>query len=121
MKQARRFALGAALAVCGVGFGAAQAQDYVPPKGDAHAGEALFQRFGCYSCHGSWGQGTGRDGARINPPPAFPAVLQQLRMPRQEMPPYVVSEIPDQGVADIYAYLSNIPKPPDPKTIKALR
>ena len=100
---------------------AAQAQEYMPPKGDAHNGAALFQKFGCYSCHGSWGQGTGRDGPRINPPPAFPVVLQQLRTPRREMPPYVASVIPDQGVADIYAYLATLPKPPDPKTIKALQ
>jgi hypothetical protein len=37
------------------------------------------------------------------------------------MPPYVASVIPDQGVADIYAYLSSLPKPPDPKSIKELR
>jgi len=108
-------------AVFTLGLGSAQAQDYAPPKGDAHAGEALFQRFGCYSCHGSWGQGSGRDGPRINPPPAFPVVLQQLRTPRSEMPPYVASVIPDQGVADIYAYLASLPKPPDAKTIKALQ
>ena len=97
------------------------AQEYAPPKGDAHSGAALFPKFGCYSCHGSWGQGTGRDGPRINPPPAFPVVMQQLRTPRREMPPYVASVLPDQGVADIYAYLSSLPKPPDPRTIKALQ
>jgi mono/diheme cytochrome c family protein len=102
-------------------FGPVQAQEYAAPKGDAHNGGALFQKFGCYSCHGSWGQGTGRDGPRINPPPAFPVVLQQLRTPRREMPPYVASIIPDQGVADIYAYLASLPKPPDPKSIKALQ
>lgn len=102
-------------------IGPAQAQEYAPPRGDAHSGGALFQKFGCYSCHGSWGQGTGRDGPRINPPPAFPVVLQQLRTPRREMPPYVSGIIPDQGVADIYAYLASLPKPPDPKSIKALQ
>ena len=102
-------------------FGAAQAQEYAPPKGDAHNGGALFQKFGCYSCHGMWGQGTGRDGPRINPPPAFPALMQQLRTPRREMPPYVATVLPDQSVADIYAYLASLPKPLDPKTIKALQ
>ena len=110
------------LALFGLALAAtAQAQEYSAPKGDAHNGAALFQKFGCYSCHGSWGQGTGRDGPRIDPPPAFPVVLQQLRTPRREMPPFVASVLPDQGVADIYAYLSSIPKPPDPKTIPALQ
>lgn len=110
-----------AAVICVFAFGAAQAQEYAPPKGDAHNGAALFQKFGCYSCHGSWGQGTGRDGPRINPPPAFPVVMQQLRMPRREMPPYVAAVLPDQGVADIYAYLASLPKPIDPNTIKALQ
>lgn len=102
--------------------GAAWAQEgYTPPKGDAQNGKVLFNKFGCYSCHGEWGQGTGRDGPRIDPPPAFPVVLQQLRTPRREMPPFVASVLPDQGVVDIYAYLSSIPKPPDPKTIPALQ
>jgi mono/diheme cytochrome c family protein len=101
--------------------GASVAQDYTPPKGDAANGEKIFLVRGCYSCHGSWGQGTGRDGPKINPPPAFPVLLQQLRTPRREMPPYVVSEVSDQQAADIYAYLASRPKPPDYKSIPALQ
>lgn len=113
----RVIVLGAALAA--VVFGGAQGQDM--PRGDAKAGAAQFQKLGCYSCHGIWGQGTGRDGPRLNVAIGYPALLEQLRKPRYEMPPYTASQISDQGVADIYAYLANIPKPPDPKTIKALQ
>ena len=98
---------------------AAQAQD--TPKGDAKAGLANFQKYGCYSCHGIVGQGTLRDGPRLNAALGYPAVLTQLRNPRYEMPAYTASQISDSGVADIFAYLSGIPKPPDPKTIKALQ
>jgi len=94
---------------------AAQAQ------GNAKAGETSFMKLGCYSCHGVWGQGTGRDGPRINPPMPVPALIAQLRTPRYEMPPYTVSQISDSGVADIHAYLMSVPKPPDPKSIKALQ
>ena len=59
------------------------------PAGDAKAGEAAFKKLGCYTCHGVWGQGTWRDGPRINPPMPYEAMLQQLRTPRLEMPPYV--------------------------------
>jgi hypothetical protein len=37
------------------------------------------------------------------------------------MPAYTEVEISDQGVADIYAYLTTLPKTPDAKTIGALQ
>ena len=97
----------------------ANAQDAL--KGDSKAGLAAFQKLGCYTCHGIVGQGTLRDGPRLNPPMAYPAMLAQLRTPRYEMPAYTESQVSDQGVADIHAYLAALPKPPDPKTIGALQ
>jgi len=90
-------------------------------QGNAKAGEAAFMKLGCYTCHGAWGQGTGRDGPRINPPMPLPALIAQLRTPRYEMPPFTASQISDSGVADIHAYLASLPKPPDPKSIRALQ
>lgn len=113
----RAFLCGAALSV--LAFGAAHAQDM--PKGDAKAGLADFRKFGCYSCHGIAGQGTLRDGPRLNAAIGYPAVLAQLRTPRYEMPAYTAVQISDQSVANIYAYLASIPKAPDPKTIRALQ
>src|SRR5258705_12515126 len=100
-------------------FVAAHAQDL--PKGDAKAGLAGYQKFGCYSCHGIVGQGTLRDGPRLNVAIGYSAVLTQLRTPRYAMPAFTAVQISDSGVADIYAYLSSIPKAPDWKTIKALQ
>ena len=91
------------------------------PAGDPKAGEASYMKLGCYTCHGVWGQGTWRDGPRINPPMPFEAMVQQLRTPRLEMPPYVESQISDKGVADIHAYLKSVPKPVDPNVIKAMQ
>jgi ubiquinol-cytochrome c reductase cytochrome c subunit len=100
--------------------GTAEAQN--TPKGDAKAGLANFRKFGCYSCHGIVGQGTLRDGPRLNAAAiGYPAVLAQLRTPRYEMPAYTAVQISDSGVADIFAYLSTIPKQPDAKSIKALQ
>jgi len=90
------------------------------PKGDAAHGKQLFTEKGCYSCHGFVGQGS-REGPRLLPPMPFPALVAQLRTPRLIMPPYVESLVSDAQVADIYAYLSSQPKPPDPKTIDLLR
>jgi len=114
----RNLWLGAALAVFAIGSAAAQDT----PKGDAKTGLATFQKYGCYTCHGILGQGTLRDGPRINAAGiGYQAVLQQLRTPRYEMPAYTAVQISDQQVADIFAYLSTLPKSPDPKTIKALQ
>ena len=91
------------------------------PAGDAKAGEAAYMKLGCYSCHGVWGQGTWRDGPRLNPPMPFEAMVQQLRTPRLEMPPYVESQVSDKGIADIHAYLRSVPKPVDQNVIKAMQ
>ena len=92
------------------------------PKGDAKAGLANFQKYGCYTCHGILGQGTLRDGPKLNPTAlGYPAVLQQLRTPRYEMPAYTAVQISDQQVADIFTYLATLPKGPDPKSLKQLQ
>lgn len=114
----RSLILGALIAVAACGVAFAQGA----PKGDAKAGLANFEKYGCYTCHGIVGQGTLRDGPRLNASAlGYPAVLQQLRTPRYEMPAYTAVQISDAQVADIFAYLSNLPKPPDPKTIKQLQ
>ena len=118
MMMMRNLMLGAALAVLAVGSAAAQNA----PKGDAKAGLATFEKYGCYSCHGIVGQGTLRDGPRLNATGiGYQAVLTQLRTPRYEMPAYTAVQISDQQVADIFAYLASVPKGPDPKSIKQLQ
>jgi cytochrome c553 len=113
----RRILLGAAMALVST---AAIAQN--APAGDAKAGLAAFNKYGCYTCHGIWGQGTLRDGPHIHAADlGYEAVKTQLRTPRYEMPAYTEVQIPDQGVADIYAYLTSLPKAPDAKTIKQLQ
>ena len=118
MMTMRNLWLGAALAAFTMGSAAAQDA----PRGDAKAGLATFQKYGCYSCHGIVGQGTLRDGPRLNATGiGYPALLQQLRTPRYEMPAYTAVQISDQQVADIFAYLASVPKGPDPKSLKQLQ
>lgn len=84
------------------------------PAGDAKLGQALYMRDGCYECHGTVGQGSGRRGSggwgpMLAPKPLpFSAVLAQLRRPRDVMPAYSALIAPDQDVANIYAYLVSI-------------
>ena len=83
-------------------------------------GHALFVKVGCYACHGYQGQG-GAAGPRIAPDPLpFDGLAAFVRTTSGEMPPYTTTILSDSDLADIYAYLQSIPKPPDPKTIPLL-
>ena len=89
------------------------------PRGDAKNGQTLFVSLGCGACHGFEAQGS-RDGVRLNPPPAFPVAELQIRTPRDLMPAYRPQILTDQGIADIYAFLQNLPKPADVKAVRLL-
>jgi mono/diheme cytochrome c family protein len=102
--------------------GSAFAQD--ASGGDPGKGKQTYITNGCAYCHGTVGQGGGgRTGglrlARMGI--AFPAFLNQLRHPVNEMPPYVESALPEKDVADIYAYIASLPPPPDVATIPILK
>ncbi len=93
------------------------------PSGDAAKGKQLFTTIGCSYCHGTAGQGGGgrTGGLRLAKMGiGFPAFLNQLRHPVNEMPPYVESALPDAAVADIFAFVESLPPPPDVKTIPIL-
>ena len=85
----------------------AQAQD--APAGSAERGRSIYNQQLCQSCHGTVGQGGGVAGPKIAPQP-FPwgAFARQTRVPRQAMPPYSAKNLPEQDLADIYAYLVSI-------------
>lgn len=92
------------------------------PAGNAQNGKKLFMADGCYECHGQMGQGAAQTGAaRIGPPMlSFDGFQSYVRAPRNQMPPYTSKAIPDQDLADIYAYLKSIPIPPKGKDIPLL-
>jgi mono/diheme cytochrome c family protein len=93
------------------------------PKGDPAKGRALYMANGCAYCHGTVGQGGGgrTGGLRLAQMGiGFPAFLNQLRHPVNEMPPYVESAMSDSDVAHIHAYIASLPPPPDVKSIPIL-
>jgi mono/diheme cytochrome c family protein len=106
------------------GFPVVQAQQSTdaPPTGNVQNGKKLFNADGCYECHGRLGQGAAQTGAaRIGPPLlSFEGFQNYVRNPKNNMPPYTSKAIPDQDLADIYAYLKSIPMPPKGKDIPLL-
>jgi mono/diheme cytochrome c family protein len=96
------------------GLGAAQAAD-------AAHGKILFtQKYGCYQCHGTVGQG-GQAGPRLAPNPIpFETLSTFVRTSSGPMPPFRESVLPNGDLADIYAYLQSIPAGPSYKDIPLL-
>jgi mono/diheme cytochrome c family protein len=86
----------------------------------AENGKKLFIQYGCFQCHGTVGQG-GNAGPKLAPDPLpYEALSNFVRTTNRQMPPYREAVLPNNDLADIYAYLQSVPKTPDYKTIPLL-
>jgi mono/diheme cytochrome c family protein len=113
---------GATLAALAMGQAATQSSPpAAAPAGNAENGKRLFTKDGCYECHGLQGQGAQATGPRIGPDPvSFQVFIRYIRKPTGEMPPYTDKVLPDKELADIYAFLKSLPRPPAATTIPLL-
>ena len=91
------------------------------PAGDPKKGQVLFEKDGCYECHGHQAQG-GAAGARLAPKPiAWANFSKYVRHPTGQMPPYTEKVLSDSELADVYAFLQSIPPPKPASDIPLLR
>jgi ubiquinol-cytochrome c reductase cytochrome c subunit len=100
-----------------------------PPKStrpSATNGKSVFMRVGCYTCHGTVGQGGA--GARLAPntmPLAAMQVWVRGGTPgwsiARGMPAFPTTAISDSELADVQAYLASLPPPPKPDDIALLK
>ncbi len=90
--------------------------------GNAETGKKIFTKDGCYECHGREGQGAAQGaGPRIGPPQlSLEEFGKYVHQPTGQMPPYTSKVLPDQDIADIYAYLQSRPKAKPSKDIPLL-
>ena len=80
---------------------------------DAQTGNQLYQEKGCWTCHGTVGQG-GR-GPNLAPGPLpYAAFAAYVRTPALDMPPYSQTLVSDAELQNIHAYLESIPELLDP-------
>jgi len=88
---------------------------------DTANGKRLFEKDGCYQCHGHFGQG-GIAGPRLAqtklPEAAFIAFVRNPSS--SNMPPFRAKVLSDQDLADIYAYIKTFPEPKPAKDIPLL-
>jgi mono/diheme cytochrome c family protein len=100
---------------------AALAQSTSPaPTGNAENGKKLFNRDGCWECHGYAGQG-GRDGARLAETALTTAQFTRyIRRPSGAMPAYIEKVVSDAEAADIWAYVKTLTGPKTAKEVPLL-
>ena len=105
----------------GSGAAGAAAAKPAAPSGNADSGKVLYVKVGCYECHDRDAEGAGT-GPRLAPNPlAWGAFSHQVRSPANSMPPYTSKVVSDQDLADIYAFLLTVPKPPPVASIPLLQ
>jgi mono/diheme cytochrome c family protein len=121
----RRLALGfglSALVLAGAAVAAQTPQARPPaptPAGNRDTGRKLFMSKGCFECHGNEAQG-GVAGPRLGPAAISFARLSYVRQPTGDMPPYTTKVLSERDLADIYAFLESVPKPPPVSAIPLL-
>ena len=89
----------------------------------AEKGKTLFVQHGCWQCHGFVGQGSvASSGGKVLAPNPLPwaAFSAFVRSTNRAMPPFSEKILPNDDIADIYAYLQSVPKTADYKTIPLL-
>lgn len=90
------------------------------PAGNAQHGKTLYVRYGCYQCHNGEAQG-GAAGPRLGPVPIpFRGFVAYVRSPRGDMPPYTEKVMSERELADVYAFLQALPRPPALSSIPLL-
>ncbi len=92
------------------------------PTGNAKNGRTVYTADGCYECHGREAQGGAGTGPKLGPAPLpFTIFANQVRSPREQMPPYTSKVLSDAELADIYAFVQSLPQPPKVDSIPQLK
>jgi mono/diheme cytochrome c family protein len=102
---------------------AANAANFSAVAASAEHGKTVFIQKGCWQCHGTMGQGSiaTSGGKHLAPDPLpWEAFSGFVRSTNRSMPPFSDKILSDSDLADIYAYMQSIPKPPATNSIPLL-
>jgi len=122
IKSGFRVSAGLAALAAGFIFGQVAIGSGAALAADAARGKILFtQKYGCYQCHGTEGQGSAITGPKLAPDPIpYDTLSAFIRTSSRNMPPFREQILPNADLEDIYAYLKSIPPAKDWKTIPLL-
>jgi mono/diheme cytochrome c family protein len=89
-----------------------------PRGGNSQNGKKVFEKLGCFRCHGSAGEGMAQTGKEAAPPKiASPHLSLQdfvrfVRAPKGKMPPFSATQVSDDELSDVYAFLQTAASQP---------
>jgi len=88
---------------------------------DSESPREIYDRAGCWGCHGYEGQG-GRHGPAIaRTPHNYEAFSAFVRTTAGRMPPFTERVVSDEDLQAIHAYLQSRPEPPPPSDFSLLQ
>lgn len=123
LKCKRLFAYSFPVAVGWVLFlnAGAQADPTVSPDDPVEKGREIYDRFGCYQCHGHFGQG-GLAGPALAPDPIpYKTFAKIVRRPPAQMPAYTQKVLSEEQLSEIYLYIESIEQGPLADDVPLLR
>ena len=72
------------------------------------AGQAMYAKAGCETCHGANGQGTAAGPRIAGTTRQLPAFVAYVRKPTGTMPPQSAQVVSDRALADIFAFVRSV-------------
>lgn len=88
---------------------------------DDESPREIFDRVGCWSCHGYEGQG-GRHGPTIaRTQHSYEAFSAFVRTTAGRMPPFTERVVSDEDLRAVHSYLQSRPEPPSPDRFSLLQ
>ena len=85
---------------------------------DAQNGKKVFEKLGCFRCHGSAGEGMAQTGKEAGSPKiaatklSLRGFLESVRKPKGQMPPFGTKQVSDEELSDVYAFLESAASQP---------
>jgi mono/diheme cytochrome c family protein len=84
--------------------------------GNAQNGKRVFEKQGCFRCHGSAGEGMTGNGSGPPKIAATPLSLREfvgsVRDPKGQMPPFNAKQVSDAELSDVFSFLQSIASRP---------
>ncbi|MDP9147928.1 MAG: cytochrome c, partial [Acidobacteriota bacterium] len=86
--------------------------------GNAENGKKVFEKLGCFRCHGSAGEGMPQKEKEASPPQiagthlALKDFVKYVRAPKGQMPPFSPAQASDAELSDVYAFLQSVSSQP---------
>jgi mono/diheme cytochrome c family protein len=118
MKASTLGALQAFLTIVVVGYPILVPLGAANQSGDPQNGKRVYEKVGCFRCHGSAGEGLSQTQKESGPPKirstrlSLEDFVRSVRAPKGQMPPFGAAQVSQAELADIYAFLQSAASQP---------